>query len=146
MPSPRPRLHHFGVAGDHLHAALGSGFGDGIHNPLQVRHRQPLLQDKAQTQVPGGSAAHGQIVDRSADAELSDVTAWEKVRADHVTVSGEHQVSLVLQNRTVAQGGQGLVLKGGDQQFLNEAGGLFAAAAVVQCDDFFQWVSHCYNL
>ena len=126
-----PPFHHLGVTGDHLDAAFLRRLRNGSDNAPQVCHRQTLLQNEAQAQVLGRAAAHGDVVHRAADAQLPDVAAGEKVGADHIAVRGEHQVALAGQDRPVAQGGQRLVGKGRHQHLLDEAGGLFAAAAVV---------------
>ena len=84
-------LDDLGVAGDDLHPGPRGRGGHRRDDPLQVRDREPLLQDEPARQVQRPRPAHRQVVDRAVHGEVADVAAREEQRRHDERVGRERE-------------------------------------------------------
>ena len=129
-------LHHLGVAGYDLYPGLPGGAGDGLYHRAQILGGEPLLQNQGEAQVKRFTPCHADVVDGTADGQLSDVPARELPGGHHKTVGGKHRpAAQIWQHGAVPQVIEGGVAEGRQQDFINKLGSAQTAAAVIHGND-----------
>ena len=126
-----------GVAGDELYAGLGGRGTHGFDYPPQIVHRKTFFEDERGREIQRAGSAHRQVVYCSVNGEPANVAAGKEDRCDNEGVGGECEPRS-------ADGEHGLIVeliengivKGREEDLVDQVGGELAAATVSE-DDLF---------
>ncbi len=112
--------------------------GHAVHDGSEVRQGEAFFQDESGAQIERGRAAHGEIIHRAVDCEVSDRAAGKEQWLDDIGIGRKREPARRRgQDRRIGHCLKRGIAKGGDKDVLDQLTRQLATAAVAEND---RWV------